>query len=918
MPSERARTLDVPAAVTYAILGPLEARRGGAVVPLGEGRSRALLAALLLEAGSVVTRDRLVDALWGDRPPATAAKIVQVYVSRLRESLGADAIRTHGSGYAVAADAEAVDAAVFERLVEGARAAPPARALALLDQALALWRGQPLADLDGAGFAEAEIARLEQLRLEAVEDRLEALLALGRHRAVVADLEALAAELPLRERPVRLLMLALYRSGRQADALEALRAFRGRLVEELGLEPSADLQGLERAILNHDPLLAAAPTVEGRSVPVPATPTVGRDEELAEAAALARRDDVRLLTLTGPPGIGKTRLALELGAAAATGFGGSAFVALAAITEPELVMPAVAQALGVGVEGPQSPLEAVAATLRAEPFLLVLDNVEQVLGAASAVAELIARAPRLTVVATSREPLHLAGEHELAVRPLRPEAAVELFVRRARAVRSDVGADDAVRDLCAQLDGVPLAIELAAARTKVLPPAAILARLGNRLDLLRNDLRDAPARHQTLRATLDWSYDLLEPEEQELLAAMSVFRGGCGLDELERVVGSDVMEPLASLVDKSLVERRGGEEARFSLLGIVREYASERLAAADGEAALRLRHASVYRELAEANEARPGPAQAASLDRLELERDNFRAAFAVLATEAPADAVALAAALRQLWQIRGPLAEGRAVLEEALGKEAGDPLVRARAHNGAGILSAELGDPEGARTHLQAAAEAAQEAGSEEWEATALSNLGNLDILAGEHESAGLRLRRIEEIWTRRGDRQRLAVVRTNLGIVALATGALDESRRLLRDAIELAEEAGDRLQRAAALRDLGRTEQQAGDAAAALEAFREALGSMDELGQRHGLAECLEGIAAVVADEEPERAAVLAGSAEALRVALGSHRHADQQAWFERRTAVARDALGAQAFADALARGRDLPVEEAVSLARA
>src|SRR5215213_7659335 len=493
-------------------------------------KQRALLALLLLRAGEMVTVDEAVDALWGGRPPPTARNVVQGHVATLRKLLGRDRIATRESGYTLRLEEDELDLHRFERLLSDVRGRPPREQAELLAEALALFRGAPLQDFRYDEFARAEAARIEELRLRALELRIDAELALGRHDDVVPQLERLIADAPLRERFRAQLMLALYRAGRQAEALEAYQHARSTLVDELGIEPGPELQRLERQILNQDPRLATpSAMVAAARLPTPPTPLLGRERELAEALRLLLRDDVRLLTVTG--GTGKTRLALEVARSAAARFpDGVFFVPLASLADPELVVPTLASALGVG-ETAGTPLgQLIADRIADRPTLVLLDNVEHVAAAASGVGTLLSAAAGLKLLATSREPLRLYGEHLYRVPPLEDAAATALFCDRAEAVGAIVdrgGADlAAVAEICRRLDGLPLAVELAAARADVLPLEALLARLGERLELLTKGPVDQPPRLRTLRRTLEWSAELLTLEERRLFARLSVFAGG--------------------------------------------------------------------------------------------------------------------------------------------------------------------------------------------------------------------------------------------------------------------------------------------------------------------------------------------------------------------------------------------------------
>ncbi len=631
------------------MLGPLAVwDDDGGPVRVPEAKVRALLADLLAHGGGPVPVDRLVDDLWGARPPRNPVGTLQARVSQLRRALGDPGLVVHGpAGYRLAA--ADVDAARFRDLCVRKAAGPGERA-AQLDEALALWRGPAYADFADEGFARPEIARLEEMRLTALEEQAEVRLALGRG----VDLGALVAAHPLRERLVAAHMRALYRGGRQGEALAAFTALRERLADELGIDPSPDLTALHRSILDQDPALGAlhrGPALgTRRDLPVPVGNLIGRDAEVAELNGLLAAN--RLVTLTGPGGVGKTRLALETALGARPGLADVVWlVELAGAVD---VGDAVADVLGVRDEGPAGLVERVAGALAGKRVLLVMDNCEHLVEqAAEMVSALLRAVPGLRVLATAQEPLGVTGELVRVVQPLTETAAVRLFTARA-----GIAAGPAVATICRRLDGIPLALELAATRVRALGVDELARRLDDRFRVLTAGMRDAPARQRTLRATLDWSWELLAEHERIVLRRLAVHADGCTLEAAEEVCaepGVDVLDTLARLVDRSLVT----PGPRYGLLESVAAYCGERLREAGEQEAIRERHARYYTALAERAELR-GSRQREWLARLDREAANFR-----LALAGP-EPLRLVNALAWYWFLRGRLGEARRSIAAAL------------------------------------------------------------------------------------------------------------------------------------------------------------------------------------------------------------------------------------------------------------
>ncbi|MCW3843481.1 winged helix-turn-helix domain-containing protein, partial [Micromonospora yasonensis] len=989
-----------PSPVSFGLLGAVEVRVASRAAPLPPA-VRALLARLLLAEGRVVAADALTDALWGEDPPRDAANALQLRVSKLRRALAAagasaDLLVTRAPGYRLAVPAEAVDAYRFERLLDRARTATASgsldTALADLDAALALWRGPALADVGDAGWARAEGGRLEELRLGAVEDRLELLLALGRQAEAAADLEGLVAEHPLRERLHRLLMLARYRSGRQADALTAYHALRHRLADDLGIDPAPELRALAEAILRQQvpagpagreaaatrplpdqvtggpaherdtattpaprgaaatpaphgaatppgpqgaaatpgPHESAAPPVphgafappraheaaatprpragadrpdEVRAKPAAGSPTADRDALPRRLASVVGRHadlrrvreelrDSQVVTLTGPGGVGKTTLVLE---AAREVDLPVHLVRLAGVAAGADLAAAVAGQLGLATSG-ADPVPALVDRLAAGPALLVVDNCEHLVDDAAVLVErLVEACPALRVLATSREALAVPGETQLAVAPLDvPEegapadriaqaAAVRLFLDRARAVRPGFTLDAAtapvVADICRQLDGMPLAVELAAARVKALPPAEIAARLHDRFTLLTAGTRTSEARHRTLRATLDWSHDLLSEDERRLLRRLAVFRGGWDLAAAEEVCAFDglaadqVLDVLFRLVDRSLVVPDPAT-GRFRLLVTVREYAWARLVAAGEEDVTVDRHLAQVTALAE----RYGPAArqgGQAWARLTEEHDNVLAAVdrCLARPDRVAAGFRLADALFPYWNY-GLRDEGVRVLTALLATGRLDRPARALATQRIGLLGVyyptprtraaareslalftELGDARNtAISRLVVAWEGTYDGDLAECrELVALARVelddpadpwwpgmtayleALLDLRAGDFDRATGHWTRSLELIRRSDDRMLIGGILAHLGLSHREAGRPTEALRALTEAVGWARRDDSPHALAFSLVQLAHTRLDAGDGDGVAALFAEAVG----VARRHGNPRC-------------------------------------------------------------------------------
>ncbi|MFD1518972.1 BTAD domain-containing putative transcriptional regulator [Pseudonocardia yunnanensis] len=708
----------------FGVLGPLAVWTSqGAPVRVPELKVRALLADLLIHDGRPVSVDRLLDDLWGGQLPGNPRNTLQTKVSQLRSALesaepgGRELVVHEPAGYRLRTEVCAIDVREFRALTARARAIdhPGARA-AMLSDALVLWRGPALADVAGEPFAAAAIRGLEEERLVASEERAEALLAAPGppDGALVGELEELVARHPLRERLRSAQIRALHQAGLPSEALASYSDLRTRLVEELGLEPGPELAALQQAILTQDLGSHRAPTATRphTNLPAPITELVGRAAAVEEVRTLLR--SARLVTLTGPGGVGKTSLAVETARQLVSDLpDGTWLVELAGIdrqVHPEQPGPAEERlvevvAAALGVRDDQGPVSAGAPSrladrlgeaLREREVLLVLDNCEQVVEQVAALAQRLLRlAPGLRILTTSREPLGLTGEVLRPVPPLalpergaeqrlhtvREASAVQLFVARATAAAPgftlDAATAPAVAAICRRLDGIPLALELAATRVRALGVHELLARLDDRFGLLSTGARGAPARQQTLRAMIDWSWELLTAPEQIVLRRLAVHAEGCDLRAAEAVCAGpgvapgDVVHLLSRLVDRSLVVAHidAAGEPRFRLLESVAAYCLERVAEAGEAEELRGQHARHYLGFAEhAEPLLRGPEQGLWLERLDAEAANMRAAFehTCRQPEGAESALRLAGALCWYWFLRGRVGEARRSLGRAL------------------------------------------------------------------------------------------------------------------------------------------------------------------------------------------------------------------------------------------------------------
>ncbi len=853
--------------LSIKLLGPLEIEFEGASVLIPGRMTQALLVRLALSAGSVVPRSALVDALWGDNPPSGATNALQVKVSELRRVIGPERIVARRPGYLLDIDPEAVDAFVASALIaRGRRGAEddPVLASRCYADALAMWRGDALSSVADSPFARAAAVQWHELRMAAFEERVRLELAGGRQRQLIAQLEAAVEENPLREPLVEVLMLALAADGRQVAALAAYRDLRVRLVAELGLDPSPRLQIVERQVLQQDPTVVLSPPSKANItslpeiaqqivlLPHPVSSFVSRDDDVLAVQELLMSH--RLVTITGPGGVGKSRLAIEVARRHATPVDGVWFVGLEAVPDMAGVPDALANSLRAGG---LDPAEAVERRLRNADLLLVLDNCEH-LGAELAVMleQTMRKAPGVRCLATSQRSLGISGEAQWPLLPLPRPAAIELFVTRAREVAPRVAFDDpdTVDRLCAQLDDLPLAIELAAGRCGVLSVQEVTDRLLDRFALLRDEGGSRAPRQQTLEATISWSYELLFPDSQLALQAITACSGGASFDGFEAMMHhlaipkDEILDLVTQLVDRSLiVANRSGSNTRYTALEGVRSFGLDQAHRNGRSDALAAAHAAWALDLAHgARWGVRGPDQPAWLAKVRDDRANIEAALSWLSDHAPNDSLTAVGDLYLAWMMVGDSAAGsaHALRVVAACEQRGTPSALGRAEACAAQLLARSGPVDEALVIARRAHTRMTDAPQvDQVEVTSI--LGRVLIHAGRFEEGCDTVARSAVSFAELGDAWGVAMAQISIGWAHFLNRQPTQSVEFVTAAIDTLGTRSDGWITHSAHRLLGQLALEADDSAAAVNEFTKALTIAREMGSVTDQGQVLASIAA-------------------------------------------------------------------------
>jgi predicted ATPase/DNA-binding SARP family transcriptional activator len=953
-------------ATTFGILGELQVLEDGVSRDLGPMRQRSLLARLLLRADLLradqpIGTERLIEELWPDEPPDVARHRLHVHVSRLRSVLGGGRTRltNDAAGYRLRVEPELLDASRFEGLAADGRRALAAREPAAADlhlrEALALWRGPALVEFADEPFARSEATRLDQLRLGALEDRIDAQLALGLHHQLIEELRSLTLEQPYRESFWAQFMLALYRAGRQADALHAYGEARMRLADELGIEPGPALQSMEQRVLAHDPTLdveapsassgPAAPVMPPSNLPLQRTTFIGRERDLAVASELLAES--RLLTLTGAPGVGKTRMALRL----ATDQGhrypdGSFFVSLASVVESRRLEPVITAALATanafgdqssgGVAVGRRGLHERLAGLR---LLLVLDNLEQVAGAAGPIDRILEGAPRLTILATSRAPLGVPGEQEFLVLPLDvppvglpadTEAiaaydAVALLVARARSVdpRFAITPQNAaaIAGIADRLDGLPLAIELGAGRLRAFSPQGLLDRLERRLPLLTSGTSGTISRHRTLRGAIAWSYELLTADEQRFFRCLAPFVTSFTATAAAEVADLSLEETWAnieSLIAQGLLYRPVDVgDARIAMLQTLREYAAEQLEQKGDPGATFARHAGYFIRLAERCEVGPSGDRAnEAISSVLPELEEIGAALRRCATGGDRElGLRLAARTWRAWQAAGRITEGREWLARLLDPPGLDAGVRADALVALAGLDYWQADFSAAMEAYEEALGLYRAAGDRSGEAEVLSGMAMTATWNGDPSEGARLAAEARVLFESLGDRSRVGETFMAEGFALFQDREYAAARPLWEAALAISRELGADALAVTQLAAVACIEFQAGATENATAIILDCLAQACDLDNVGLCVWMLDFVAAFTVEDRPALAVRVAGAADALRTAAGGGMPIEDLHVEPARVAAKR-LLGAAELEQAWAEGRRLSLQEAIAAA--